>query len=184
MTRSQGLPRAFVVERLEKQYNLISRHNPMFSSSARGLRYRLKDPYFRFWFQFTEPATAQALAERQNWNLLIALFENSWENFSGLTLEDWFRESYLASGDWTQVGSWWDKKGENEIDLVAVNSLTKTLEIAEVKRNREKYNPNLLAHKITLFNNASTPLIGGYKILSPRCLSLNDMLNITKKTGG
>lgn len=172
------------VERLEKQYDLISRHSPIFSTSTRGLRYRLKDPYFRFWFRFTEPATAQALAERQNWNLLIALFEDSWENFSDLTLEDWFRESYLTSDNWTQADSWWDKKGENEIDLVAVNSHTKTLEIAEVKRNRKKYNPNLLSHKITLFNNACAPLIEGYKIPSPKCLSLDDMLKITKKTGG
>lgn len=50
-----------------------------------------------------------------------------------------FYGSCRESGQWTKVGSWWDRKGENKIDLVAVNRQDKRLLIAEVKTDPEKY---------------------------------------------
>ena len=53
------------------------------------------------------------------------------------------------SGDWTQLGSWWDRKGENEIDIVAGNELTGTRAIYEVKRQGQKINLNRVKEKLS-----------------------------------
>ena len=47
----------------------------------------------------------------------------------------------------TLVGNYWDRKGVNEIDMIALNDIDKTAVVAEVKRQRKKLNPSLLAEK-------------------------------------
>ena len=44
----------------------------------------------------------------------------------------------MESGPYTRVDNWWDKRGENEPDLVAVNEFNHTGTIAEVKRSERK----------------------------------------------
>ena len=39
--------------------------------------------------------------------------------FSGLMLERYFKEMYIEAGRYTDIGGFWDRKGENEIDLIA-----------------------------------------------------------------
>ena len=172
---ADGKPIGPYLERLEKQYGLLKRTAPLFSDSARGIRYHLADAYFRFWFRFVEPAGARALAERQNWALLKTLCLSSWDQFTGLALEDWFRESYWASGKWTDVGQWWDRKGENEIDLIAVNSLSKTIEIAEIKRNPQKIRREILELKAQAFLTANGKHLKNYRLNPVRGLSLADL---------
>ena len=45
------------------------------------------------------------------------------------------------------IGNWWDSKGENEIDIVAVNRIDRTARIAEVKINRNKISMPVLERK-------------------------------------
>lgn len=47
------------------------------------------------------------------------------------------------------IGTYWEKKNLNEIDIVAVNDELKTILIAEVKRNRDKINLHQLKNKAT-----------------------------------
>ena len=47
----------------------------------------------------------------------------------------------------TSVGYYWDKKGLNEIDMIALNDIDKTAVVAEIKRQRKKFSPNELAAK-------------------------------------
>jgi hypothetical protein len=47
----------------------------------------------------------------------------------------------------TAIGSYWDRKGENEIDLIALNDIDKTAIVAEIKRNPKKIDLNLLQIK-------------------------------------
>ena len=44
----------------------------------------------------------------------------------------------METGNYTQVGNWWDRKGENEIDIVAINEFTHEGVVVEVKRNEHK----------------------------------------------
>ncbi len=171
-----GKPIGPYLSRLEQQYGLIKPVAPMFSTSAKGLRYRLADDYFRFWFRFIEPAAARSLAERQNWAVLKALCTSAWDQFTGLALEDWYRESAWTSGRWTDAGQWWDRKGENEIDLITVNSFEKTIEITEIKRNPKKIRLEILDAKAQAFAKACGQSIHGFRILPVRGLSLENLL--------
>lgn len=53
----------------------------------------------------------------------------------------------MESGAFTLAGNWWDRKGENEIDLIAVNEFDKTGVVAEIKRNRNRIDMEKLEHK-------------------------------------
>ena len=48
----------------------------------------------------------------------------------------------------TQVGNYWDRKGVNEIDMIALNDIEKTAVVAEVKRQRKKLSTSELADKV------------------------------------
>lgn len=49
------------------------------------------------------------------------------------------------------LGGWWDRKSQNEIDIIAINELEKTCHIYEVKRKHEKINLKTLKDKIEVF---------------------------------
>ena len=45
------------------------------------------------------------------------------------------------------VQGYWDRKGENEIDVIAVNEFEKQLLIGEVKRNKSRINLHVVENK-------------------------------------
>ena len=96
-----------------------------------------------------------------------ALVKRDYPTFSGLILERYFREKAIESERYTLIGRWWDRKGENEIDMVAANEFDKKVEIYEIKRNRKNIDFTALAEKVrtmldtvTLFNGYSTETKG------------------------
>ncbi|TCS85688.1 uncharacterized protein DUF234 [Anseongella ginsenosidimutans] len=109
----------------------------MFSKpESRNTRWSISDNYLRFWFRFIFPN--QLLIEMSRHELLREYIEKNYEQYSGLLLEQYFREKLAQSERITDVGSYWNNKGENEIDLIALNRLDKTAIVAEVKRNSKK----------------------------------------------
>ena len=40
----------------------------------------------------------------------------------------------FETGNYTRIGGWWDRKGENEMDLVCENEFANILDFFEVKR--------------------------------------------------
>ena len=89
------------------------------------------------------------------WEEVQTKVRNALPDFLGRTLEDWFRRSAIEDGPWFDVGGWWDRKGENEIDLVAADSSEKRLLFGEVKLNPKKYNEVKLRMKATRFLEAN-----------------------------
>lgn len=69
------------------------------------------------------------------------------------------------------VGNWWDRKGENEIDLIALNEFDHSGIVAEVKRNSNKISISDLQRKV---ENLPASEFGRYK-LELRALSMDDM---------
>ena len=51
--------------------------------------------------------------------------KENYEQFSGRTLERWFQVKAMESGMFTRIGNWWDQRGGNELDLVAVNEFNR-----------------------------------------------------------
>lgn len=131
---------------LEKNYEMITRNVPLLAKpGGKTTKYEIRDNFLRFWFRFIFPY--QSLIERQQMQLLRRNMGEHYEQFSGRTLERFFQDKFMESGRYTQAGNWWDRKGENEIDLVAVNEFDHSGVIAEVKRNPAKINLDTLRQK-------------------------------------
>lgn len=154
---------------LETEYSLIKKNKPLFSKpESRGVRWNLNDNFLMFWFRFIYPN--QQLIELGKNEKLKAYIVANYEQYSGLILERYFRDKIAQEEEFTQIGSYWDKKGENEIDIIAVDSLQKTAIIAEVKRNKNKINITTLKEKALSTNS----FLSNYKI-DFRSLSFEDM---------
>lgn len=91
--------------------------------SSRARRYRIVDPYLRFWFRYCRPQQANIARGRSD--LALALFERDWSSWRGRAIEPMVHESItrLARTDARlrsveQIGSWWDRTGQHEYDIV------------------------------------------------------------------
>ena len=82
--------------------------------NSRATRYCLQDNFLRFWFRFI--FSNNAVLEMGKNHLLIEYVEKNYEQYSGLLLEKYFRELIAEEEEVTDVGNYWDKNGENEID--------------------------------------------------------------------
>lgn len=71
----------------------------------------------------------------------------------------------------TAVGHYWDRKGNNEIDVIAVNDIDRTAVVAEVKRNPDRYDAGLLQKKFDSIKGN----LGKYKEIKLMGFSLEDM---------
>ena len=154
---------------LERDYSLITRNRPMFAApNSRKIRWSIGDNYLRFWFRFIYPN--QSLVEMNRLDLLREAIDRDFEQYSGLILERYFREKLTETERITAIGGFWDSKGENEIDIVALNDLDKTALIAEVKRNPKKIDMN----RLTVKSAALAKELAKYKV-ELRGYSLEDM---------
>ena len=136
--------------KLESSYSFISKVVPACEkSSNRNCLYRLDDCFFRFWFRFIYKY--MHLIEQKQLPSLLQVVERDFDVFSGIALEQYFKAKMLASGEYTRIGGWWDRKGENEIDLVCENELTDALGFYEVKVDHRRYDADLLGAKVEAF---------------------------------
>ena len=131
---------------MNEDYLFISKNKPLLSKpGARNIRWQIDDCFLRFWFRFVYPY--QSLIESNQLGSLKQYVTDNYPQFTGRTLERYFQEKAMQSGQFTQVGNWWDRKGKNEIDMIALNEFDKTCLIAEIKRNKEKINLTDLLEK-------------------------------------
>ena len=122
---------------LEEEYNLIQKVRPMFAKpNSQGIKFALYDNFLTFWFRFVE--SNRSIVEMGKSELLKEMIDEGYEQFSGILLERYFRQQYAEKERVTEVGHWWDKNGENESDLIAVEKLDKRVTVGEVKRNERK----------------------------------------------
>ncbi|MBR1564532.1 MAG: ATP-binding protein [Paludibacteraceae bacterium] len=132
---------------LEQNFGMIARIKPILSSvNSKTSSYEIVDPFLRFWFRFICPY--QSLIESGQLKLLRTNIAMHYEQFSGRTLERYFQTKLMESGRYTQVGNWWNRKGGNEIDLIAINEFDNTAVAAEIKRNERKISLQELEKKV------------------------------------
>lgn len=144
---------------LETEYSLITKNRSIFSKpESRNIRWNLNDNFLLFWFRFIY--SNQQLIELGRSEKIKEYILANYEQFSGLILERYFRDKISQEEEFTQIGNYWDKKGENEIDIIAIDSLKKCVIIAEVKRNKNKININELKEKAIKTN----PFLINYNI--------------------
>lgn len=140
------------LDNLEVEYSYIHHRQPMFSKpGGRNSRWQLEDCFLRFWFRFI--LRNQSLVEMERNDLLLEIIERGYEQYSGLVLEQYFRQKWIEEERVTLVGNYWDRKGLNEIDMIALNDIDKTAVVAEIKRQRKKMSSSDLADKVATIRN-------------------------------
>ena len=158
------------LQNLEKNYHVIVRLKPLLAKpNSKTSSYEISDQFLRFWFRFVCPY--QSLIERGQLSLLRQNIGKNYEQFTGRTLEQYFQQMAMESGQYTLVGNWWDRKGHNEIDMIALNEFNHTGIFAEIKRNPHKISHSELEQKTLAL---PTSEFGKYR-LTMKTFSLEDM---------
>ncbi|MDP2338816.1 MAG: DUF234 domain-containing protein [Bacteroidota bacterium] len=79
----------------------------------------------------------QSAIEIGNVEYLRTIEERDYLTYSGKILERYFLEKLATLQLYSAKGTYWENGNQNEIDIVAVNELDKTVLFAEVKRKKE-----------------------------------------------
>ena len=157
---------------LENDYELIAKRQPLFEKSGnKNVRYELGDVFYSFWFRFVFKYSY--IIEIENYAKLQEIVMLNYNTFSGLMLERYFHRVAMESGEFTRIGRWWDRKGENEIDMIAEDELTDSAIFYEIKRQKDDVSFGAVKQKAEVFLQ-STGQFKGYKI-SYKGLSMEDM---------
>jgi AAA+ ATPase superfamily predicted ATPase len=98
-------------------------------------RYVLKDNFFRFYFRFIFPNSS--LYEIGAYDRLHEIIAAGWGDHKGKAFESEVRAclSPHLSMEFSQVGSFWDRKG-TEIDLVGLNHKEREMLLVEIKARK------------------------------------------------
>lgn len=158
--------------KLEKEYRLIVKRAPIcMEASMRNVHYALEDEFLRFWFRFVWKY--QSLIELRAFDRLQELVFRDYSVFSGRALESYFRRRLAEKGKFTKLGNWWDRRGENEIDLVALDELERRLCFCEIKRQKDRIDLGVVREKAEVFQRATG--VGSNCSIDYRALSMEDM---------
>jgi AAA+ ATPase superfamily predicted ATPase len=157
--------------KLENDYGIINKRAPIYEKSNKNIHYTMDDNFFIFWFRFIHKYNY--MIEISAYDKLNAVINRDYNTFSGMALERYFRAALIESQKYTRIGNWWDRKGENEIDIIAEDELSYVLDIYEVKRNSNHIDMSILRSKAENFLNVVGTL-KKYKI-SYHGLSMDDM---------
>lgn len=157
------------LDTLETEYSLIAKRRPMWAKpNSQGVKYYINDCFLMFWFRFIE--SNRTMVELGKFDLLGETIRQEYTQFSGIVLEKYFRQQYGERERVTEVSHWWDSKGENEIDLIAIEKLDHRATVAEVKRNPRKFSAQTLEEKYQYIKSH----LRGYQV-ELKGLSMDDM---------
>lgn len=160
------------LSKLEDDYNLITKHLPVLTpKSQKNVHYELDDMFFKFWFRFIHKYNY--MLEIGKYDKLREVIERDYTTYSGHVLERYFHQKLVEEADITRLGNWWDRKGENEIDIITENELDGTLTFYEVKRQKENISIGELKKKAEAFF-AKNKIASNYDI-EYKGLTLEDM---------
>lgn len=144
---------------------------PVGSGSGSKLRrYRIDDPYLRFWFRFIEEQQAHIARGRPD--IARTSFDRGWPSWRGRAVEPLVQEAVSRIGPELPalkaagpVGSWWNRDNSLEYDIVApAMTGKKTLLLGSVKwRENKPFSDRDLDHlaegRIAVPGAAAAPLL-------------------------
>lgn len=158
--------------KLLDDYELITKQQPLFEKSAnKNVHYVIEDNFLCFWFRFIYKYNY--MLEVDAYQKLRDIIQRDYDTYSGKILEKYFRGKMVESEQYTRIGSWHDRKGENEIDIIAADDLSNTVDFCEIKRNEKNGDLSILRSKAEAFVKAT----GQYQeyAIAYHLLSINDM---------
>lgn len=132
--------------RLENDYNIIKSIKPINAKpNSKVQKYEIVDNFLYFWFRFI--FKYQSLIEAGSFEKLKEIILRDFDMFSGKFLEKLFVDQFKEKQQFTHIGSYWERGNQNEIDIVAIDELEKTLMICEVKLAKKRLDQNVLEAK-------------------------------------
>ena len=132
--------------RLENDYNIIKSIKPINAKpNSKVQKYEIVDNFLYFWFRFI--FKYQSLIEAGSFEKLKEIILRDFDMFSGKFLEKLFVDHFKEKQQFTHIGSYWERGNQNEIDIVAIDELEKTLMICEVKLAKKRLEQSVLEAK-------------------------------------
>ena len=134
------------LDRLENEYTVIKKIKPVFAKEgSRTQKYEISDNFFNFWFRFIYKN--KSAIEIGNYEYVRTIVERDFSVYSGKFLEKYFIEKLKFSKGYSTIGTYWERNNDNDIDIIAVNEMEKTMLIAEVKLNPRKIDLDVVKNK-------------------------------------
>lgn len=120
ITSAIGVECGGYLDKLERIYGLIRRHRPYLQpDNTRNVRYGLRDNFLSFWFRYIY--RHRSAVEFGDYSYVMQKINEDYKAYSETMLKKYFRQLYRESGEYDSVVDYWEKGGENAIDLIAVN---------------------------------------------------------------
>lgn len=160
------------LKNLNEEYGLIKKMQPIYEKSTnKNVHYSINDQFLSFWFRFVYKYTH--IIEAEGNDKLKAIAKRDFNTVSGKALESYFIDVLKESGIYTRLGYWHDRKGENEIDIIAEDEVDSKIEFIEIKRQSKNFDRKILEAKSQTFLKA----VGTFKDyeITYRGLSIEDM---------
>ncbi len=160
------------LKNLNEEYGLIRKMQPIYEKSTnKNVHYSINDQFLSFWFRFVYKYTH--IIEAEGNDKLKAIAKRDFNTVSGKALESYFIDVLKESGIYTRLGYWHDRKGENEIDIIAEDEVDNKIEFIEIKRQYKNFDREILEAKSQTFLKA----VGTFKDyeITYRGLSIEDM---------
>ena len=99
---------------------------------------------------------------------------SDYSTYSGKVLEEYFKQQFIESGEYGEIGSYWEaKKGKEqcEIDIVGLSLDKKQAVVVEVKRQRKEFKSDLFDVKV---QHVKDKILSKYELIK-LCLTIEDM---------
>jgi AAA+ ATPase superfamily predicted ATPase len=104
---------------------MVAADLPLSTKPSRETRYRVDDPYMRFWLSFIGPGIPAV--ERGRGDRVLDTIRASWTSWRGRAIEPVIREALLRLADdrlpegTNAVGGYWTRTNDPEIDLIGAD---------------------------------------------------------------
>lgn len=140
------MPVGGYLDKLEKEYNIIKRVRPFGAKEgSRNNKYLIEGNFLNLWFRFIYKY--RSAIEIGNLDYVRNIMERDYDTFSGIILKKYFRAKMIDSMEYSDIQGYWNNKGEDEIDIVAVNEFEKRIVFCEIKRNPKQISLPILEEK-------------------------------------
>ena len=85
------------------------------------------------------------------------IIQRDYSSVSGFMMERYFMKKFQEEGRYV-IGKWWDRKGENEIDLIVVDPIQKEVWLYELKKQDYRYKETYLNKSSSVTTRCILPL--------------------------
>lgn len=130
--KSGGLPQGSLSRSLTllKAKRVVAADTPLSTAVSKETRYRVADPYLRFWLTFLGPNLPEL--ERGRGDRVLQRIQRSWTSWRGRAVEPLVRESLSRLSEQGVVGGYWTRTNDPEIDVVVADRGPVAREIHQV----------------------------------------------------